>query len=106
MSKKIIEFQVFSEKEFSDCPLDFQNFVFLLLEKFKKEGKKIKVNKDKSIGKTIKEDALMLLKLPIVPESAKSEFIIKIFDEGDVQKNEGLNIEIREKDAKITKIKT
>lgn len=103
---KVVEFKVFSEKDFDDCPLNFQNTIFKLLEKLKKEKKKIKVNKDKSIGRTIKSDALTLLNLSIVPETEKSDFIIKIFDEGDSQTNEGLNIEIGKQNVKITKTKT
>lgn len=103
---KVVEIQVFSERDFEDCCLHFQNTIYKLLEKLKKEKKRLKVNKDKSIGKTIKSDALTLLNLSTVPETEKSDFIIKIFDEGETQKNEGLNIEIGKNNVKITKLKT
>lgn len=106
MHNKIVEFQVFSPKNFDDCPLDFQNTIYKLLEKLKREGKKVKVNKTTPIGKAIREDCLTLLKLKLVPDTEKSDFIIKIFDQGLILKNEGINIEIGEHNARIKKIKT
>lgn len=106
MATKIIEFIVLSNRDFNSCPLAFQNTIYTLLEKFKREGKKIKIQKDTDIGKTIRNDALTLIKLPIVNSEVKSDFLIKIFDASNPQKNEGLNISITEENVKITKLKT
>lgn len=105
---KIVEFKIYSDRCFEDCPLDAQNIIYKLLEKVKKEKNKIKVNKDKPIGKTIKNDALTLLSIKTVPDTDKSNFIIKIFDKGETHLNEGLNIEIGNENVrtKLTKIKT
>lgn len=107
--KKVVEFQVFTNKAFEDCPLQFQNTIYLLLEKCKREGNKIKIGKIKPIENTIRKDAKELLGLGLVSPDKKTDFTVKIYEKSKIKYlNEGLNIEldtINEK-IKLTKIKT
>jgi hypothetical protein len=100
--KKIVEFQVYTDLEFEETPLHFQNTIYLLLDKFKTEGNKIKIGKSKSLEKTIRRDALELVNLGIVSQEKKTDYVIKIYEKSEkIYRNEGLNIEIDKKNEKI-----
>lgn len=99
---KVIEFQVFTNLEFEEMPLHFQNTIYLLLDKFKTEGNKIKIGKNLPLEKTIRRDALELVNLGIVSQEKKTDYVIKIYEKSDkIYRNEGLNIEIDKKNEKI-----
>ena len=107
--KKVIEFKVFTDRAFDECPLQFQNTIYLLLDKFKKEGNKIKIGKIKPIENTIRKDALELLCLGLVSSDKRTDFTVTIYEKSEINyPNEGLNIEIDTTNEKIklTKIKT
>ena len=107
--QKVVEFKVFTNKVFEDCPLQFQNTIYLLLDKFKKEGNKIKIGKTKPIENTIRKDAKELLGLGLVSHDKQTDFTVKIYEKSEIKyPNEGLNIEIDATNEKIklTKIKT
>jgi hypothetical protein len=103
-----MEIQCHSQMAIEKTPLDFQNFLYQLLDKMKKENKVLKINieNNNSILQAIRRDCKELLNLKIITDSLKKGvFIIKIYDTGEKYPNEGLNIEISQTKIKITQKK-